>query len=66
MNRDNIMTAAFVVLVLLTATSQVAYALPSPIQFQRSIPFSVFNTTSATVYTADKPISPPFEIDIVN
>ncbi|AIC14298.1 hypothetical protein NWT39_00545 [Nitrososphaera viennensis] len=66
MNRDSIMTAAFVVLVLLTATSQVAYALPSPIQFQRSIPFSVFNTTSATVYTADKPISPPFEIDIVN
>ncbi|NWG36695.1 hypothetical protein [Nitrososphaera sp.] len=64
--QDAILIAAFAVAVFMAATVQSIYALPSPIVFQRSIPFSVFNTTSATIYTADKPISPPFEIDIVN
>jgi hypothetical protein len=58
--------AALALFSFLAATSQLVYALPSPIQFQRSIAFSTFNTVSATVYTADKPIAAPFEIDIVN
>lgn len=58
--------AASALFAILTVTSQIAYALPSPILFQRSIPFSVFNTATATVFAADKAIPPPFEIDIVN
>lgn len=58
--------AACALFAILTVTSQIAYALPSPIQFQRSIPFSVFNTVSAIVFATDKAIPPPFEIDIIN
>jgi len=58
--------AAYALFAFLAVTLQIAYALPSPIQFQRSIPFSVFNTITATVFTVDKPIAAPFEIDIVN
>jgi hypothetical protein len=65
-NAAAILLAAHMLFAFLIITSQMAYALPSPIQFQRSIPFSVFNTVSAMVFAADKPIPPPFEIDIVN
>jgi hypothetical protein len=69
MNKQHQKAAALAVYALfafLAVTSQIAYALPSPILFQRSIPFSVFNTVSATVFTTDKAIPPPFEIDIIN
>lgn len=46
--------------------SQVALALPSPINFQRSVPYTVFNTTSATVYDVTTKTNAPFEISIVN
>jgi hypothetical protein len=52
--------------VLLVLAIPLAYALPSPIKFQRSIPYTVFNTTSATVYEVESPITAPFEINIVN
>jgi hypothetical protein len=52
--------------VLLVLAIPLAYALPSPIKFQRSIPYTVFNTTSATVYDVESPITAPFEINIVN
>jgi|GEM_PF-3329572 len=43
-----------------------AYAFPAPVKFQRSIPYTVFNSTSATVYDVESPITAPFEILIVN
>ncbi|MEM4323898.1 MAG: hypothetical protein QXK74_08125 [Candidatus Nitrosocaldaceae archaeon] len=43
-----------------------AFALPSPITFQRSIPYTVFNSTSATVYDVETPTVAPFEIFINN
>jgi len=54
-----IITAAF-------AAPRLAYALPSPINFQRSIPFTVFNSASATVYTLESPVASPFEVDLLN
>jgi len=55
-----IITAAF------ATAPRLAYALPSPINFQRSIPFNVFNSVSATVYTLDKPADSPFEVNLLN
>ncbi|AIF83863.1 hypothetical protein NTE_01802 [Candidatus Nitrososphaera evergladensis SR1] len=46
--------------------SQNAFALPQPITFQRSIPYTVFNSTSATVYDVTTATKAPFEISTVN
>lgn len=46
--------------------SQMAFALPSPITFQRSVPFSVFNSASATVYDVTATTKAPFEVSIVD
>ncbi|MEM2698349.1 MAG: hypothetical protein QXF17_03390 [Ignisphaera sp.] len=50
---------------IILLSSQV-FAMPSPILFQRSMPFNVFNSTSATVYDTSTPITAPFEIFINN
>ena len=57
---------ALLMAVFVVTAVPVAYAFPAPVKFQRSIPYTVFNTTSATVYDVESPITAPFEILIVN
>lgn len=58
--------AIFSIVASVLLTSQVAFALPQPIIFQRSIPYTVFNSTSATVYDVTTATKAPFEISTVN
>lgn len=53
------------ILVVTVPIAQVM-AFPNPIYFQRSIAYSVFNTTSATVYDTSSPIKAPFEVYLNN
>ncbi len=41
---------SLLVIAIIVVGVPLAYALPAPIKFQRSIPYTVFNSTSATVY----------------
>ncbi|GIU71955.1 MAG: hypothetical protein KatS3mg003_1434 [Candidatus Nitrosocaldaceae archaeon] len=50
----------------LMLSAPIAFALPAPINFQRSITWDVFNSTTATVYELDNPQNAPFEVFLNN
>ncbi|GIU71200.1 MAG: hypothetical protein KatS3mg003_0679 [Candidatus Nitrosocaldaceae archaeon] len=53
-------------IMLLVISIPLVYALPAPINFQRSITWDVFNSTTATVYELDNPQKAPFEVFLNN
>ena len=55
-----------VAMMLLAISMPLVYALPAPINFQRSITWDVFNTTTPTVYELDSPQNAPFEVFLNN
>ncbi|MCS6768168.1 MAG: hypothetical protein NZ888_06360 [Candidatus Nitrosocaldus sp.] len=63
---SNAVIASLLCSMLLLSFVIPVFAMPSPITFQRSIPYTVFNSTSATVYDVQRPTSAPFEIFINN
>jgi len=57
---------SLVVIAIIVVGVPLAHAMPALVKFQRSIPYTVFNSTSATVYDVDSPITAPFEVYISN